>query len=126
MPNSPCNLVFVYNADASLNSLLQEAAHKLFAPESYECSLCELTYSLIRKKKGWVEFLDNLPCEHEFHLRNLFLRQHPQQAHDSFPCIYSKSATGDLTLLVEADAIDQAQSLEQLETLVAEAVVDLL
>ena len=123
MSDSPCNLVFVYNADASFNSLLQEAAHKLLAPESYECSLCELTYSLIRKKKSWVVFLETLPCKHEFHLRNRFLRKYPKQAHTPFPCIYNQSATGELTLLVKADEIDQAQSLEQLQTLVAEAVV---
>ncbi|WP_299493566.1 hypothetical protein [Acaryochloris sp. IP29b_bin.137] len=124
MPDSPCNLVFVYNADASFNSLLQEAAHKLFDPDSYECSLCELTYSLIRKKKGWVAFLDALPCTHEFHLRNRFRQKYPTHAHDPFPCIYNKSDTGDLKLLVKAEDIDNAETLEQLQEMVTTAVLD--
>ena len=57
----PCHLVFVYKADATLGSLLNEAAPKLFRPDDYECSLCELTYGHLRKKRGWTEFLAARP-----------------------------------------------------------------
>ena len=117
-----CNLVFVYNADASLSSLLTEVAHKLFAPESFECSLCELTYGVVRQKKSWVNFLHTLPCQYEFYLRNRFIKKFPAYAEDVFPCVYSRQNDERLELLVSAEQINSLTSVEQLQGQILTAV----
>lgn len=40
-------LVIVYNANAGLLAGAMDSLHKLFAPASYPCKLCALTYGLL-------------------------------------------------------------------------------
>src|SRR5438067_3608778 len=58
-------LVFVYNAESGLFNALTDMAHKIFAPQTYQCQLCALTYSAFGMRQGWRRFLATLdsPCE---------------------------------------------------------------
>ena len=50
------SLVFVYNADSGILNALKDAAHKLFSPGSYPCSLCALTYGPVSKRRKWSRY----------------------------------------------------------------------
>lgn len=59
-------LIFVYNADSGLFNTMADMAHKIFAPDTYQCDLCSLTHDALHVKKTWKEFIAALPVEMEF------------------------------------------------------------
>src|SRR5512138_1546777 len=59
-------ILFVYNADSGLFNTLTDIAHKIFAPESYECNLCAITYGNFAMRAEWKEYLESLNAEFEF------------------------------------------------------------
>lgn len=58
-------LLFVYKADSGLFNTVTDIAHKLFAPASYACRLCQLTHGYFTMREEWGGFLRGLglPCE---------------------------------------------------------------
>ena len=58
-------VVFVYNADSGLLNFVLDAAHKLFAPSTYPCNLCALTYTPTGLPR-WRRFVKTLPWPVEF------------------------------------------------------------
>ena len=60
------HLVFVYNADAGLFSMLTDYAHKIVSPQTYACSLCALTYGNLGMKRAWKRFVTGLDATIEF------------------------------------------------------------
>src|SRR2546427_11672442 len=69
-PDRPMTtLHFVYNVDATPSALLRDFVHRLVAPESYPCRLCDLTYGRFLKKAQWSRFVADLPIRARFHLR---------------------------------------------------------
>ena len=59
-------LVFVYNANSGLFNALSDLARKTFAPETYACRLCALTYSTFGMRREWKDFLESLDRPLEF------------------------------------------------------------
>ena len=61
---APSELVFVYNADSGLFNTMADAAHKVFAPETYSCNLCKVTYGWLTERRAWRDFIAALdvPC----------------------------------------------------------------
>ena len=53
-------LVIVYNANEGLLAGAMDSLHKLFAPASYPCKLCALTYGLLSMRGEWRRFLDGV------------------------------------------------------------------
>jgi hypothetical protein len=52
-------LVFIYNADSGLRNAIVDGAHKILNPESYRCSLCQLTHGVLSEKKVWQSFRED-------------------------------------------------------------------
>ena len=53
-------IVFIYNArSGKINSLI-DWAHKIVSPDTYECSLCGITYDNLGKRDEWAAFLKEL------------------------------------------------------------------
>ena len=46
-------LIFVYNADSGLFNTLTDIAHKTFAPETYSCNLCAITFGTFGMRTEW-------------------------------------------------------------------------
>lgn len=65
MPARPC-LVFVYNADSGIFNTVSDIAHKIFAPETYSCNLCAITYGNFGMRTEWKEYLESLEADFEF------------------------------------------------------------
>jgi len=62
-------LVIVYNANEGLLAGAMDSLHKLFAPATYPCKLCALTYGLLAMRREWRAYLDGLAMEARFHHR---------------------------------------------------------
>jgi hypothetical protein len=64
--------VFIYNATSgSLNAVL-DSAHKFLSPDSYACSLCDLTHGYFGEKAAWTAFRKSVAHEFVFYHKDEF------------------------------------------------------
>ena len=63
-------LVFVYNVKSDPISIAMDVAHKVFSPSTYECDLCELTYSNLGERKVWKNYRKQSDVDFEFIYKN--------------------------------------------------------
>jgi hypothetical protein len=94
-------LVIVYNANEGLLAGAKDSLHKLFAPASYPCKLCALTYGLLSMRGEWRRFLDGVGVETIFHHRPDFRTAFPAAADWPLPLI-AVEQDGQLAALVSA------------------------
>lgn len=106
-------LVFVYNADSGLFNALIDFAHKTFSPQTYQCNLCAITYSMFGMKKDWQEFLKTLELPLEFLHKDELLKKYKIE-NPSLPAIYLK-ADHDLLLWITTEEINRCASLIDLQ-----------
>ncbi|WDE96671.1 hypothetical protein PQO03_01650 [Lentisphaera profundi] len=59
-------LIFVYNANSGKINALFDIAHKLFRPETYDCSLCSLTHDAFTENQLLKELKNNSNFNIEF------------------------------------------------------------
>lgn len=105
MKDNPPSLLIVYNADSGIFNALSDAVHKAIAPETYECSLCAVTYGMVSMRRDWRQFLGSLPITKRFFHRDDFRAAYPQAATD-LPAILLSDGTQNLvTLLGRAELI---------------------
>ena len=57
--NDKKKLIFIYNANSGVINAAIDYFHKMFSPETYDCSLCSLTYNNFGKISKWKKFLDS-------------------------------------------------------------------
>jgi len=117
---SESKLVFVYNADSGLFNTMSDIAHKIFSPSTYNCQLCALTHSYFSAKEDWKDFLNTINLPMVFLHKDEFLKNYSQRD-DTLPAIYIEQA-GELSILINADALNQCNSLEELKTLITEVL----
>ena len=115
-------LHFVYNVDATPSALLRDFVHRLVAPESYPCRLCDLTYGRFLKKAQWSRFVADLPTRARFHLRGAFGRRFPEYAREPVPAVFVEESPGKLRTLISAKELQGIDDLAALETLLARRV----
>jgi hypothetical protein len=103
-------LVFVYNSDSGPISGLLDIGHKILSPDTYECSLCNLTHDAFSEKDAWKEFRKNIGVPMEFLHRDEFEKKYGQTS--VYPVIFRKNE--GLTVLMTKEEIDRFDSLEDL------------
>lgn len=106
-------LIFVYNADSGAFNLLTDMAHKFFSPATYACQLCALTHSNFGMKKQWKTFLESLDAEMEFLHADEFKNKYSSQE-TRLPAVFKQDAEGNLAVMIDAAAINQCQSIDDL------------
>ena len=112
-------IIFVYNADAGLFSLVSDFAHKIISPQTYACHLCQLTYGNFSIKKDWKNFVEKIPFRKEFLHRDEFIRKYPNQDGKELPAVYGLNE-GDLTEILSANEINAFEELEGLKNALRE------
>lgn len=113
-------LIFVYNADAGLFSLVTDFAHKILDPGTYSCNLCKLTYGNIGMKKAWKIFLETLPQQKVFLHKDQFSARFPEFREVPLPAIFLCCPTGGLQEVATALEINQVSDLDALMALLRE------
>jgi hypothetical protein len=109
-------LIFVYNADGGTLNAIMDSAHKLFAPTTYQCSLCAITHGMLIMRKDWKDYMGKLPYETRFYHRDGFRQEWPTQ-HAPLPAIFMLEEDGSLRTIVEAHELDEQKSIAQLTAL---------
>jgi hypothetical protein len=106
-------LIFVYNADGGAFNAIMDSAHKLFAPATYQCSLCAITHGLLTMRREWKDSMRDLPYETRFYHRDDFRQEWPNQ-HSKLPAIFMLDEDGSLQTIISAEELDQHSSIAQL------------
>jgi hypothetical protein len=106
-------LIFVYNADGGTFNAIMDSAHKLFAPTTYQCSLCAITHGMFAIHKEWKDYMGNLPYETRFYHRDGFRQEWPGY-NISLPSILMLEEDGSLRVVVGSDELDKQSSIAQL------------
>jgi len=110
------SILFVYNADSGLFNILTDIAHKIFAPQTYECNLCAITYGNFAMRAEWKEFLETLDHEMEFLHRDEFSGRYPGMPPE-LPAIFLKDG-GLLEPMITAAEINACTSIADLKALI--------
>lgn len=114
----PDRLIFVYNADDGFFNALNDMAHKVFSPETYQCSLCRYTYGIRGMLLPWKQFIEALPCSTVFLHRNEFRQDFPDKD-VPLPVILAET-NGRCDTLLSANEIKESDSLDGLITVMRE------
>lgn len=115
-------IIFVYNADSGLFNTLADMAHKTFAPETYSCNLCAITFGTFGMRSEWRHFLESLDIDMEFLHRNELQEQHRCIATE-LPAIFIKKTAGS-EQLITAGEINACSSMAELKKLIVEKLAE--
>ncbi|TRD11828.1 hypothetical protein FGU71_08145 [Erythrobacter insulae] len=113
MDHARTRLLIVYNADSGVMNALLHALHKQFAPATYPCSLCALTYGSVSMRREWRAFLNELPLEVVFHHRDDFAAAYPGHGYD-LPAILLADKDSAPRILVPAAELNPMAELSDL------------
>lgn len=116
MKSKAC-LVFVYNADSGLFNIVSDIAHKIFAPGTYSCNLCAITYGNFGMRTEWKEYLESLEADFEFLHRDELTEKYGRETL-TLPAILLKSG-GKLHEWISAEEINRCRSIADLKTLIS-------
>jgi len=116
-------IIFVYNADNGFFNALNDMAHKVFSPETYQCSLCRFTYGISGMLLPWKRFVESLPYRAVFLHRDGFRRDFPGQETE-LPVIMAER-NNRLDILLAASEIKSAGNLDGLIAAVRERLAAL-
>ena len=108
-------LLFIYNADSSLEHKVFDFLHKAVSPSTYQCSLCAITYGTFTMRNDWREFLSLLSIPVEFLYRNEFRSYYTGQKMQ-YPVI----------LFQKEKELEQLVTAEELKTLDLDGLKQLL
>lgn len=111
-------LLFVYNADSGRLNAVADSLHKLLSPQTYQCKLCELTYSTFSEKAEWKEFRKERPEEMIFLHRDEFEKQFRSKwlASYEYPVILCIEGE-QLTVLVGREEMENLEDIAALISL---------
>jgi hypothetical protein len=113
----PDRMVMVYNAEDGFFNALNDWAHKIFSPQTYECTLCQYTVGLTGMLSPWKAFIELQSFPTTFLHRTEFKQAHPQFKSSSLPLILVEK-DGKLEPLVTAEEIKGTGGLMSLINLV--------
>jgi len=108
-------LLFVYNADSTPSAQFKDLFIKLFAPKKYSCNLCLVTYGMLRMKRAWKVFVDQLLYDVRFLHRDEFRDRYGDDS--DLPVAFIVE-NGELVPFITAREINGVRSMGELIELV--------
>ena len=110
-------IIFVYNADSGLLAQLKDYVHKIVSPDTYPCSLCQITFDNLGMKRAWRRFVQALPHLAVFLHRDELAAHHPALADVALPAVILDD-DGAMRVLVSAEELDRTPDVGALQALV--------
>ena len=113
-------LIFVYNADTGLFSVITDYAHKIISPKTYPCNLCALTYGNMGMNNKWKDFISNLTVPFGFLHRDEFVEHYASQD-AQLPAAFLQEGES-VSLFITHDEINKCASVDELIDLVTRKI----
>ena len=104
-------LIFVYNANSGMLSMIRDIGHKLMSPQTYDCFLCSLTHGTFREDPRWKSFKENSSVEMEFLHRDEFEKRYGMK--EAYPVVMKLAERTEVVL-----SRDQLSHLSTVEDLI--------
>jgi hypothetical protein len=120
MENEKAKLIFVYNADSGVFSLLSDFAHKIFSPQTYACNLCAITHGNFGMKNEWREYLKTLPVPFEFLHADEFKAKY-KIADAELPAVF-RHQNGEVEEVIDAVAINDCRNIDDLKYIIDQQI----
>ena len=113
-------LLFVYNADTGLFSVVTDYAHKIISPKTYPCNLCALTYGNVGMNNKWKEFIANLKVPIVFLHRDEFVNQFDVKD-TQLPAVFLQQDES-VKMIITHDEVNKCTAVEELIDLVTKKI----
>lgn len=113
----PDRMILVYNANNGLFNAVTDWSHKMFSPQTYQCSLCRYTFGLTGMLIPWKNFLLMQPFPSDFLHRDEFRPRYPHLAATPLPLILVEK-DGVAEVLIGAAEIQETGGVASLIGLV--------
>ncbi len=112
-------LIFVYNANSGARNALFDGMHKVLSPSTYQCSLCELTYGVVREDRAWKKFRQGSDHKLVFLHKDEFAKKYASKFgyKFTFPVVLVENEN-ELELFIATEELNQLSTARQLVTLV--------
>jgi len=114
-------LIFIYNADSGLRNMIMDSAHKIFSPDTYECSLCDITYGAFTENSVWKKFRKETELEMEFLHKDEFEKAYASKFgyKFTFPIVLAETQER-LIIFIKTEELDTLESAKNLISLIKE------
>ncbi len=114
-------LIFIYNADSGIRNMIMDSAHKIFSPDTYECSLCDITYGAFTENSVWKKFRKETDLQMEFLHKDEFAKAYASKFgyKFTFPIVLNESEKG-LEVFVRTEELNKLENPEGLINLIKE------
>ncbi len=118
-------LIFIYNADSGFRNMIIDGAHKILSPSTYECKLCEITFSAFTEKNVWKKFREKSKIKMEFLHKDEFKKQYaPKFEYKyTFPIVLEDTENG-LEIYIKTDELKAMENAEKLIELIDKRTKD--
>ena len=103
-------LIFVYNANSGMLSLIRDIGHKLMSPQTYDCFLCSLTHGTFREDPRWKSFRESSNIEMEFLHRDQFEKKYGMK--QAYPVVMKLADQTEVVL--SRDQLSHLSSVDDL------------
>jgi len=118
--NETKTLLFVYNADTGLFSVVTDYAHKIISPKTYPCNLCALTYGNMGMNNKWKEFIATIKVPIAFLHRDEFVKQYDLKDTQLPAAFFTQGES--IKMLITHDELNACTSVEGLIDLVTKKI----
>lgn len=117
----PQKLIFVYNADSGVRNMILDSAHKIFSPDTYECSLCDITFGVFSENSIWKKFRKETDMQMEFLHKDEFAIAYPSKFKHkpTFPIVLIES-NKNLEVLVKTEELNDMENATDLIDIIKE------
>jgi hypothetical protein len=88
-------LIFIYNADSGLRNTIVDSAHKILSPDTYTCSLCDITFGAFKENSVWKKFRKEANLDMQFLHKDEFNKTYASKFgyKFTFPIVLAESDT---------------------------------
>lgn len=112
--NKPPTLIFAYRAKSGIFNTITHTMHKVLSPATYECRLCQVTFSAVGMLRPWKEFLESRPEAKVFYHRREFAAEFPGITAE-LPLILKMEPDQSLPrILMDHDDIENCEDVDEL------------
>ena len=120
-------LYFVYNAKSGWADKLLDGLHKAIRPNTYECTLCAITFGVIGEEKVWKQYRQAAQIPMEFFYKDEFQKKFASKFGHKFtyPLVLVSGETG-LEILITTRELNNMKSAGELIALLGSRTSGLL
>lgn len=114
-------LIFIYNANSGKKNALVDIAHKIISPNTYACTLCDITFGVFKENKDWKKFRKASKISMEFLHKDEFTKAFASKFsfRTSYPVVLAETAY-NLEFFIATDELNTIENVADLMRLVEE------